>query len=172
MAIRNGADPLTLERVAGVSLEEYRRPHAKASGVHHLFSSGRLPSAAIIAAVSAIALTVAGCGGAKQATTSSPTGVSGAGAVTTVVLTEGGLRSLAKTRGRPVYWFGPQFGADYAVTRTPNGRIFVRYVPASSKLQANKEYISIGTTRCRMPMQRRNGRPRRRNSQLSLAEPA
>ena len=64
---------------------------------------------------------------------------------TTVTLTADGLGAFAKTRGRPVYWLGPKLGADYQVTTTPDGRVYVLYVPASSQPSKKAQYLSVGT---------------------------
>ena len=40
-----------------------------------------------------------------------------------------GLRSLARVVGHPIYWAGPQPGYQYEVTKTADGRIYVRYLP-------------------------------------------
>ena len=46
-----------------------------------------------------------------------------------VALTETELRSVVKTLGQTVYWAGPMQGAKYALDRTDNGQLFVRYLP-------------------------------------------
>lgn len=46
-----------------------------------------------------------------------------------VALTETELRSVVKTLGQTVYWTGPMQGAKYALGRTDNGQLFVRYLP-------------------------------------------
>ena len=62
-----------------------------------------------------------------------------------VVLTAGGLASFAKAHGSPIYWIGPSLGADYEVTTSPDGRVFLRYVPAGAQPQAQAAYVSVGT---------------------------
>jgi hypothetical protein len=64
---------------------------------------------------------------------------------TTVTLTADGLGAFAKTRGRPVYWLGPKLGADYQVTTTSDGRVYVLYLPASSQPSKKTQYLSVGT---------------------------
>lgn len=39
------------------------------------------------------------------------------------------LRALADGAGHPVYWIGPRPNRTYELTRTPSGRIFIRYLP-------------------------------------------
>lgn len=50
-------------------------------------------------------------------------------AVTPVVLSEVQLERFAAAAGQPVYWAGPRSGYVYELTRTPSGRVFVRYLP-------------------------------------------
>src|SRR5712691_7742778 len=61
----------------------------------------------------------------------------------TIVLTASGVVSFAKTHGSPLYWLGPQIGSDYQVTSSPDGRIFLRYVPASVRAGAPRPYVSV-----------------------------
>lgn len=49
--------------------------------------------------------------------------------VAPVVLSDAQLEHFAARTGQPVYWAGPRVGYVYELTRTPSGRIFVRYVP-------------------------------------------
>lgn len=50
-------------------------------------------------------------------------------AVGPVLLSDAQLQRFAAGAGRPVYWAGPRSGYVYEVTRTPGGRVFVRYLP-------------------------------------------
>ena len=63
----------------------------------------------------------------------------------TTLLTQSGLEELARTLGRPLFWVGPQPGADYELTSSPDGRLFLRYLPAGSKAGAQGNYLSVGT---------------------------
>jgi hypothetical protein len=48
-------------------------------------------------------------------------------------LTQGQLKTYAKSVKHPVYWIGPRTGYTYEVTQTANGRIYVRYLPPGVK---------------------------------------
>jgi hypothetical protein len=55
------------------------------------------------------------------------------------------LLSLAVSLGHPVYWAGPKKGYTYEVTRTPSGKVFIRYLPAGVKIGTPKTYLSVAT---------------------------
>src|SRR5215471_4558462 len=69
-----------------------------------------------------------------------PTSSSGATAVTAQQLTQ-----LAATVQHPIFWLGPKHGFTYEVTRTANGNIYVRYLPAGVKVGSSKPYLTVGT---------------------------
>jgi hypothetical protein len=56
------------------------------------------------------------------------------------------LRELAKQIGHPIYWIGPAANTTYELTKTPSGRVYVRYltngVAVGSKSPA---YTFVGT---------------------------
>src|SRR5256885_109758 len=78
-----------------------------------------------------LGLTQTGEGGAKRGST-------------TFLLTASGLESFAKDHGSPIYWVGPQLGADYELTSSPDGRVFLSYIPAGSRPRAQRAYVSVG----------------------------
>lgn len=56
------------------------------------------------------------------------------------------LRALAASARHPVYWAGPKQGFKYELTRTADGRIYVRYLPAGVAIgDSRPNYLSIGT---------------------------
>jgi hypothetical protein len=63
----------------------------------------------------------------------------------TALFTEIGLGDFAKSRGRPVYWVGPEPGVDYQITIAPDGKLFLVYLPAGSQTGPGKTYLSVGT---------------------------
>jgi hypothetical protein len=73
----------------------------------------------------------------------SPTEAPQVSAIPPVAATPDRLRKLSVEAGRPIYWLGPQDGGTYELTRTPNDRIFVRYLPAGA---------SVGTTEAKYPL--------------------
>jgi hypothetical protein len=62
-----------------------------------------------------------------------------------VAATKAQLDALAKKTPHPVYWAGAKAGA-YELTRTVDGRIYVRYLPSADKV-GNREpnYLTVGT---------------------------
>jgi len=56
---------------------------------------------------------------------------------------ERGLSTLA-TIGRPIYWAGARKGETYELTRTPDGRVYVRYLPAGVSVGASRPYLTVG----------------------------
>ena len=60
-------------------------------------------------------------------------------------LTLSSLKSLARKVGHPVYWIGPKPRTTYEVTQTPEGRIFVRYLPTGVSVGSKAPYLTVGT---------------------------
>jgi hypothetical protein len=86
---------------------------------------------AVVGIVAGVVVSQTGDGGAKRGSSA-------------VVLSESGLETLAKTL-HTIYWVGPQPGMAYELRAAPDGRIFLRYVPAGSKPGVAGEYLSLGT---------------------------
>jgi hypothetical protein len=56
------------------------------------------------------------------------------------------IRGLGTDAGHPVYWAGAKPGTTYELTRTANGRIFVRYLPGDAPVGTRKAaYTIVGT---------------------------
>lgn len=63
-----------------------------------------------------------------------------------VAATQGDLRSRAIDEGHPIYWAGPKADTTYELTRTSNGRIFIRYLPKGVPVGVDKaDYTIVGT---------------------------
>jgi hypothetical protein len=62
-----------------------------------------------------------------------------------VAVTRGDLRRLAASLRHPVFWLGPKAGYTYELTQTPNGRVYVRYLPHGVALGAAKPYLTVAT---------------------------
>jgi hypothetical protein len=80
---------------------------------------------------------VAGCGSSKttRATRAPAQGVSAQQ-----------LASLSGSVGHAIYWAGPRAGKSYELSRTKDGRVFVRYLPPGAKLGDPKpNYLAVGT---------------------------
>jgi len=60
-------------------------------------------------------------------------------------VSESQLKALAAETDHPIYWAGPK-KATYELTRTTDGRIYVRYLPSSTELgNRSPRYLTIGT---------------------------
>jgi hypothetical protein len=56
------------------------------------------------------------------------------------------LQSLPGQVGHDVYWTGKKTGYTYELTRTSQGNIFVRYLPASAKVgDPRSNFLTVGT---------------------------
>ncbi|MFL6020734.1 MAG: hypothetical protein ACJ74A_06290, partial [Gaiellaceae bacterium] len=56
------------------------------------------------------------------------------------------LNELAASIGHPVYWAGSQPRFTYEVSRTKDGRVYIRYLPAGATVgAANANYLTVGT---------------------------
>jgi hypothetical protein len=56
------------------------------------------------------------------------------------------LTRVAGSIGHPIYWAGPRGGTRYELSRTKDGRVFIRYLPPGVKLGDPKpNYLSVGT---------------------------
>ena len=112
----------------------------------------RLPSVRI-GAVVAVALAAAFVvwlivRGTDDSSSSSTTGqtTTTAAAAAPVAASPATLRALADDVGHPVYWVGPRQNRTYELTRTSNGRIFIRYLPPDAEVgNRSADYTIVGT---------------------------
>jgi hypothetical protein len=77
-----------------------------------------------------------------------PISASGTGAVPVgpSFMTARELRRFAAANGAPVYWAGPQAGRSYELTRTLDGRVYVRYLTAGANAgDPAKRFLTVGT---------------------------
>jgi hypothetical protein len=59
---------------------------------------------------------------------------------------ESELRSFASSASHPVYWAGPMGGYTYEVTRTTDGRVYVRYLPEGTAVgDPRARFLTVGT---------------------------
>jgi hypothetical protein len=55
------------------------------------------------------------------------------------------LRALDASRGKAVYWVGPQSDTTYELTETSAGKVYVRYLPRGTTIGASGPHTTIGT---------------------------
>jgi hypothetical protein len=105
---------------------------------------GRLPLVLLgtaVAATAAVVMLLLLSGGHKTPTPALPTPNAGPQLVSQAQLDE-----LARSTPHPVYWAGPKAGYSYELTRTSNGRIYVRYLPNGVKAgDSRPNFLVVGT---------------------------
>jgi hypothetical protein len=56
------------------------------------------------------------------------------------------LRSLARELGHPIYWAGAAGRTTYELTRTKDGRVYVRYLPRGVRVgDPRADFLTVGT---------------------------
>jgi hypothetical protein len=60
-------------------------------------------------------------------------------------MTPAALASLARSVAHPIFWLGPKPSVTYEVTRTPNGNVYVRYLPKGVSVGSGKPYLTVVT---------------------------
>ena len=71
------------------------------------------------------------------------------------VLSESDLRAFGRAQAVPVYWAGPQPNRRYELTRTANGRIYIRYLTPSAQVGSKQaRFLTVGTYPARTPTAR------------------
>jgi hypothetical protein len=59
---------------------------------------------------------------------------------------EAELREFAASASHPVYWAGPRAGQSYELTRTSDGRVYVRYLPEGVPVgDPRPQFLTVGT---------------------------
>jgi hypothetical protein len=63
-----------------------------------------------------------------------------------VAASQSDIQQLSSQVGRPIYWLGPERGKVYELQRTPQDRIYVRYLPPSASIGTKRAgYALVGT---------------------------
>jgi hypothetical protein len=65
--------------------------------------------------------------------------------VAAVAATPTSLKSVAKKLGHPIYWAGTSAGKTYELTQTPDGRVYIRYLPQGVKVGVVRPYLTVAT---------------------------
>jgi hypothetical protein len=95
--------------------------------------SGFARAAVVVAFV--LLLTACGGSGKKQVKRAPAEGVS-----------VSRLTSVSTSLGHPIYWAGAERGDTYELSRTKDGRVYIRYLPAGAQVGDPKpKYLAVGT---------------------------
>jgi len=63
-----------------------------------------------------------------------------------VLVAQARLTQFAASAGHPVFWAGPEHGMSYELTRTPSGRVYVRYLSAHTVAgDSRADFLTVGT---------------------------
>jgi len=100
---------------------------------------------AIAAAAGVIAWAIIDTGGSSS-TSTPPTTVARGDHVGPIGLSAQGLATLAHTLRQPIYWAGPKAGYTYELTRTSDGKVYVRYLPSGVKVGDKRASFLIVAT--------------------------
>jgi hypothetical protein len=58
------------------------------------------------------------------------------------------LSALPKTVGHDVFWAGRRAGFTYELTKTSDGRVYIRYLPAGTPVGSDRsDFLTVGTYR-------------------------
>lgn len=107
-------------------------------------------AAIVVAAIAVGVILLATSGSSSPTSTASSAATpsqAGASSGTTVqAISLAGLRALPASLGHPVYWAGPRAGTTYELTKTPDGRVYVRYLTGGARVGSPlPNFLTIGT---------------------------
>lgn len=75
-----------------------------------------------------------------------PVGIATAGRAGARAATEAQLKAAATQVGHPIYWVGAASGTTYELTRTTDGRVYIRYLPSGAKVgNLRPDFLTVGT---------------------------
>jgi hypothetical protein len=98
---------------------------------------------AVLAVAAVIAFVVWLHIGGGSSRTSAPSVPSGA---TPVRISLRGLKTLGSALTQPIYWAGSTRGQQYELTKSGDGRVWIRYLPTGAKVgEQSTAYLTIGT---------------------------
>jgi hypothetical protein len=61
------------------------------------------------------------------------------------LVSESELLGALRGVGYPVYWAGPRLGVEYEVSRLPEGRTYVRYLPEGEEVESKTPFLTVGS---------------------------
>jgi hypothetical protein len=62
-----------------------------------------------------------------------------------VIVRPSGLHAFAARSGRPVFWVGPVAGTKLELSHSPDGRVYVRYLPKHEPAGTATPYLTVAT---------------------------
>jgi hypothetical protein len=62
-----------------------------------------------------------------------------------VLTTPAALKKLSAALGRPVFWLGHVSGSTVELSRSPDGRVYVRYLPSGVRAGSTTPYLTVAT---------------------------
>jgi hypothetical protein len=77
--------------------------------------------------------------------TSNPSATSDTGQGVPLPVSVSGLHTLAEAVPSPIYWVGEMPGVNLELTKTANGRVFIRYLPTGVEIGTNETYLTVAT---------------------------
>ncbi len=103
---------------------------------------GQLSQLAVLALAVAVAAAVVGWllvhNGSDTRSLATPSGPA--------LVSQTQLEELASSSAQPIYWAGPRKGFSYELTRTADGRTYVRYLPHGVPAGDRRaEFLAVGT---------------------------
>src|SRR5690348_563784 len=113
------------------------RQRPRPTGRTQRFRVGAVIAVAVILGL-ILWLTLRDTGGSSTPKTSSA-------ASTATAVSPAQLRRLAISLGRPIFWLGRRSGTTYELTQSPNGSIFIRYLPRGVQVGSPDAYLSVAT---------------------------
>lgn len=113
----------------------------------HERATRRFPGRLIaVTAVVAVGLTAAVAMWLLMVRSPSDDGAAPAGKTSVELVTVAQLQALAETAEEPVFWAGPRDDMRYELSRTPSGRIYIRYLPEGVEAgDPRAGYLTVGT---------------------------
>jgi hypothetical protein len=104
-----------------------------------------LIGAAIVAGI-ILAATSGSASPKSDASTPATTPPAAASSTTVQAASLATLRALPGSLGHPVYWDGSRSGTTYELTRTPDGRAYIRYLTGGAKVGSPlPDFLTVGT---------------------------
>jgi len=100
------------------------------------------------AIVAGIILAATSGSSSPQSDTSTPTATPPTAVSTTTVQAASlaTIGALPTSLGHPVYWAGPKTATTYELTRTPDGRVYIRYLTGGAKVGSPlPDFLTVGT---------------------------